>query len=127
MNLCKSGHFVNLFKQDETYSSRKCLSYVGLLIFKHPCLKYALWQTAGISFRAFYKLGTEPLPLGLEMLIRKSHFLEQPIIELPWRLDLIRQLSDWLRVLLSPWRSERSVFPVPQNNFFVKLSRNLWP
>ena len=33
-----------------------------------------LEQTAGISFRAFYKLGTEPLPLGLEMLISKLIF-----------------------------------------------------
>ena len=32
-------------------------------------------QTAGISFRAFYKVGTEPLPLGLEMLISKLIFL----------------------------------------------------
>ena len=31
-------------------------------------------QTAGISFRAFYKLGTETLPLGLEMLISKLIF-----------------------------------------------------
>ena len=37
-------------------------------------------QTAGISFRAFYKLGTEPLPLGLEKLIvgnEKSHRSER--------------------------------------------------
>ena len=32
--------------------------------------KTALHQTAGISFRVFYKMGTEPLPMGLEKLIR---------------------------------------------------------
>ena len=54
--------------------------------FAHVCqTQCGNIQTAETSIRAFCKLGTEPLPLGLEKLIRKSHLLEQPMIELPWR------------------------------------------
>ena len=42
-------------------------------------------QTAGISFRAFYKLGTETLPLGLEKLNLKLIFQILTLAELTER------------------------------------------
>ena len=35
-----------------------------------PIVECPFFQTAGISFRAFYRVGTEPLPMDLEKLIR---------------------------------------------------------
>ena len=46
-------------------------------------------QTAGISFRAFYKLGTEPLPMGLEKLIAALKISS-------FRIKAPRELYDWL-------------------------------
>ena len=73
-------------------------------------------QTAGISIRAFYKLGTEPLPMGLEKLILKSHQSERHGLYLfgsqsgdfPGVLRQIkapRKLCDWLIARVSPSES----------------------
>ena len=58
----------------ELNGAKKWATFINLQYYFELSLAY-LNQTAGISFRAFHKLGTEPLPLGLEMLISKLIFL----------------------------------------------------
>ena len=71
-------------------------------------------QTAGISFRVFYKMGTEPLPLGLEMLISKLIFQDatDSLLSAANQVSSLafyapRKFYDWLLIRMSPWRLER--------------------
>ena len=75
-------------------------------------------QTADISFRAFYKLGTEPLPLGLEKLNSKLIFQILTLAELTVRSA--RPVSKWKM-------SFEISFSSPLGTIFREISRNLWP